>query len=110
MSTQVCKIKGYGYKFNYNETLFSFLDKDDEYDFLEVIGKDFSYYDFKSVIIIGFKGCLYYLDNPNIEKLEEVEKKYHNTLVLNGHREYAPEQTFTCLFIASKYVGGVEND
>lgn len=71
---------------------------------------DFSYYDFKSVIINGFKGCLYYLDNPNIEKLKEVEKKYHNTLVLNGHREYAPEQTFTCLFIASKYVGGVENE
>lgn len=43
-------------------------------------------------------------------KKRKLEKKYHNTLILNGHREYAPELKFTCLFIASKYVGGVEND
>lgn len=47
MSTQICKIKGYGYKFNYNEQLFNFIDKDIEPDFLEVIGKNFSYYDFR---------------------------------------------------------------
>lgn len=47
MSTQICKIKGYGYKFNYKEQLFSFLNEDDEYDFLDVIGKNFSYYDFR---------------------------------------------------------------
>ena len=43
--------------------------------------KDFSYYDFKSFTINGFKGCLYYLDNPNIEKLKEVEKKYHKVKI-----------------------------
>ena len=47
MSTQICKIKGYGYKFNYSEQLFNFIDKDNEFDFLEVIGKNFSYYDFR---------------------------------------------------------------
>lgn len=72
--------------------------------------KDFSYYDFKIVIINGFKGCLYYLDNPSIEKLEEVESKYHNTLILKCNKEYAPELKFTCLFIASKYVGCADND
>lgn len=47
MSIQICKIKGYGYKFDYKEQLFSFLNEDDEHDFLNVIGKNFSYYDFR---------------------------------------------------------------
>ena len=48
MSTQVCKIKGYGYKFSYDTLLFSYIDdKDKEWDFLDVINKEFSYYDFR---------------------------------------------------------------
>jgi hypothetical protein len=48
MSTQVCKIRGYGYKFNYKDNIFSFIkDADIEYDYLNIIGKNFSYYDFR---------------------------------------------------------------
>lgn len=72
--------------------------------------KNFSYYDFRITVINGFRGCLYYLENPDMEKLQAVENDFHNTLVLNGHREYAPEQRFKCLFVAGAYVGGVNND
>lgn len=48
MSTQACKIRGYGYKFNYKDNIFSFIkDADIEYDYLNIIGKNFSYYDFR---------------------------------------------------------------
>lgn len=49
MSTQVCRIKGFGYKFDGNEKLFDFLkdEDDEEYNFLDVIGLEASYYDFK---------------------------------------------------------------
>ena len=48
MSTQVSRIKGFGYKFSYDENLFSFIDnKDEEYAFIDVIGLDYSYYDIK---------------------------------------------------------------
>lgn len=72
--------------------------------------KNFSYYDFRVTVINGFRGCLYYLENPDMEKLQAVENNFHNTLVLNGHREYALEQRFKCLFVAGPYVGGVNND
>lgn len=48
MSIQACKIRGYGYKFNYKDNIFSFIkDADIEYDYLNIIGKNFSYYDFR---------------------------------------------------------------
>lgn len=45
MSTQACNIKGYGYKFNYDDLLFEHIkDLDLEYDLLEVIALNGSYY------------------------------------------------------------------
>lgn len=52
MSVQACRIRGFGYKFNYDEPLFSFIKGEDEeemfdneYDFICVLGVNFSYYD-----------------------------------------------------------------
>lgn len=52
MSVQACRIRGVGYKFDYEHPLFSFIkgeDKeeilDNEYDFIDVLGLNFSYYD-----------------------------------------------------------------
>lgn len=51
MSTQVCLISGYGYKFDYNTPLFSFInDIDQEYDFLDVTGLTSGYYDLQDSI------------------------------------------------------------
>lgn len=48
MSIQVSRVKGFGYKFDYKENLFSHIDNsDDEYEFLEVIGLNYSYYEIK---------------------------------------------------------------
>ena len=48
MSIQVSRVKGIGYKFNYEEPLFSFIkDKDKEYDFIDIIGLNYSYYSVK---------------------------------------------------------------
>lgn len=44
MSVQACRIFGYGYKFPAKEKLFSFLDEDSEYDFCDITGLNFSYY------------------------------------------------------------------
>jgi hypothetical protein len=45
MSTQVCRVKGYGYKFDYSENIFSFIDdKDIEFDFIDIVGLYGSYY------------------------------------------------------------------
>lgn len=45
MSIQACLIRGYGYRFDYSESLFSHIQDDDkEYDFIEVIGLDEGYY------------------------------------------------------------------
>ena len=67
--------------------------------------KSFEYYDYRIVNIKSFRGCLYYLDKPNLNKLKEIENKYHNTLILNGQKEYAPEIKFSCLFVAGAYKG-----
>lgn len=52
MSVQACRIRGFGYKFDYEEHLFSFIKGEDEeeifdneYNFIDVLGLDFSYYD-----------------------------------------------------------------
>ena len=115
MSTQVCKIKGYGYKFNYNETLFSFLDEDSEYDFLEVIGKNFSYYEFRdwqsqdkknlepllAVITDGmcgeYKYVLYieevhYIENTHGDDYWEINPRFDNYV-----KEYAQKHIETFL-------------
>lgn len=48
MSIQVSRVKGIGYKFNYEEPLFSFIkDNDKEYDFIDIIGLNYSYYSAK---------------------------------------------------------------
>ena len=47
MSVQICEIRGYGYKFEFSDNLFSFINDDKESDFLDVINKNFSYYDFR---------------------------------------------------------------
>lgn len=52
MSVQACRIRGFGYKFDYEEHLFSFIKGEDEeeifdneYNFINVLGLNFSYYD-----------------------------------------------------------------
>ena len=52
MSVQACRIRGFGYKFDYKEPLFSFIKGEDEeeifdneYNFTEVLGVNFGYYD-----------------------------------------------------------------
>jgi hypothetical protein len=52
MSVQACRIRGFGYKFDYEYPLFSFIKGEDEeeildneYDFIDVLGLNFSYYD-----------------------------------------------------------------
>ena len=54
MSVQACRIRGVGYKFDYEYPLFSFIKGkdeeeilDNEYDFIDVLGLNFSYYDIK---------------------------------------------------------------
>jgi len=45
MSVQACLIKGFGYKFNFDDLLFSHLDDEDkEEEFIDVIGMYVSYY------------------------------------------------------------------
>ena len=88
MSTQICKIKGFGYKFDYDEPLFSFIpDKDKEYDFLDIVNKNFGYYSFRnyrhndspdkrllSVVIDGMGGEYKYV--LYIEKVEYVDNTH----------------------------------
>lgn len=99
MSTQICKIRGYGYKFDYKEQLFPFLKEDDEYDFLNVINKNFNYYSFRdwqcqdkkkiepllAVIIDGmggeYKYVLYieevhYVDNTHFDDYWEIHPRF----------------------------------
>lgn len=52
MSVQACRVRGFGYNFDYEEPLFSFIKDEDkeemfnnEYDFIDVLGLRFSYYD-----------------------------------------------------------------
>lgn len=46
MSVQGCLIRIFGYKFNYDELLFSHITDDEkEYDFIDVIGMDTGYYE-----------------------------------------------------------------
>ena len=48
MSLQVCRIKGFGYKFDYENNLFSHIDnKDLESDFIDIVGLHGGYYGFK---------------------------------------------------------------
>jgi len=50
MSTQACLIKGFGYKFKHDDNIFSYIDNnDDEYDFIDVIGLDGSYYNMRNL-------------------------------------------------------------
>lgn len=100
MSTQICKIRGYGYKFSYNDQLFSFISKgDDEHDFLNIINKNFGYYTFRdwqnqdkknkepllAVITDGmggeYKYVLYienahYVDNSHYDEYWEINPRF----------------------------------
>jgi len=50
MSTQATLIKGIGYKFKYDDNIFSHINNnDDEYDFIDVIGLDGSYYNMRNL-------------------------------------------------------------
>lgn len=52
MSMQICRIRGIGYKFNYEDLPFSFLDNEDkEHDFLNVINRNLSYYSLRDMKI-----------------------------------------------------------
>ena len=99
MSIQICKIRGYGYKFSYDTQLFSFLSKDDEHDFLNVINKNFNYFSFRNwqnqdknniepllaVIVDGmggeYKYVLYienvhYVDNTHFDDYWEINPRF----------------------------------
>ena len=69
------------------------------YHFSDLI-KDFNFYDIKSYNISDFKGNIFYLSSPDLNKLIEIENTYHNTMVLNKRCEYAQEIKNICLFIA----------
>lgn len=59
MSTQICKIRGIGYKFKYEDLPFSFLDDTDkEYDFLEVINRNLNYYSLRDMKISEHEALL----------------------------------------------------
>ena len=48
MSVQECRVKGYGYKLDSNEQLFSFItNKDAEYDFADAVGMLGNYYNLR---------------------------------------------------------------
>ena len=47
-----------------------------------------------------FKGCLYPLDNPNMDRLQQVIDDYDNTKIVTRHYRCAPEIKDVCLFIA----------
>jgi hypothetical protein len=51
MSTQVSLVKGIGYKFEYDEDIFSFIKNidDEEYDFIDVLNMSGCYYDMKKL-------------------------------------------------------------
>lgn len=51
MSTQACRIKGFGYKLDYDEDVFSHIknEDDEEYNFIDVIGLDGGYYDMRDL-------------------------------------------------------------
>ena len=50
MSIQACEIRGIGYKFDYNEDLFSFIsDVEDEQEFIDVIDVAGGYYSMKDL-------------------------------------------------------------
>lgn len=69
------------------------------YHFTDLIN-EFNFYDLCSFKYKKFKGCLYYLDNPDEKQLKHVIEKYQNTKIFHARSAYAPEQVKTCLFIA----------
>lgn len=48
-----------------------------------------------------FKGCLYALDNPNMDVLQKIINDYDNTKIVTRYYRYAPELKGVCLFIAN---------
>lgn len=48
MSTQICQIKVFGYKFDYYEPVFSYIDREQEDEFVDKWGIPTGYYDFQS--------------------------------------------------------------
>lgn len=116
MSTQICKIIGYGYKFDYKSPIFSFIDNiDTEYDFLDVIGKNFSYYQFRdwqcqdkndlepllAVISDGMNGeykyvlfiqNAHYIDNTHFDDYWEISPRFDDFV-----KDYAKNKIETFL-------------
>ena len=73
------------------------------YHFNQLVN-DFMYHDFSYGTFtkdnIKFNGYLYALDNPDMDKLKEVNDKYDNVAITTRQYRYAPEIKDTCIFIA----------
>lgn len=111
MSVQICEIRGYGYKFEYSDNLFSFINDDKECDFLDVINKNFSYYQFRdyqdkqkpllAVVIDGMNGeykyCLYieqvkYIENTHFDNFWKINPLFNEYV-----KEYTKQNIETFL-------------
>ena len=71
-------------------------------DIYDIIKLDSAYYKVdRFPEVDGVKGHLYYFDKMTQSDVEKIES-FNNTRIMNGKREYAPEQKFKVLFVGQK--------
>ncbi len=69
-----------------------------------------AYYRFCKATVNGHKGYMYYLcDKLTPEQKDTLIINYNNILLMKGIKNYAPEITYSVLFVSNKVIKQNEN-